>query len=241
MNLEERLAELERRIVAIEGYMWKRGGLGKAVREMVDKWPGPFTAKQITAAVYEVHPELRPAKEYGQVSTIMQRLVKQQLITETFRGAGPNPNIYERNTNPPLGAGVKGMKTNTHRDNESGFRGIVRSALDELPAEWTINELRAWVALKAPDAVIPYGSWSSTLYKLTQSKELVVVRGGGRGRGSALKVYGRGPRRITPSGEELRDLEKSWQDFRATIKTEPVADMLMSAQQRAEDGTLRID
>ncbi len=103
--------------------------------------------------------------------------------------------------------------------------------MEELPAEWTILDLRRWVAEKAPSARVPYGSWSSTLYKMTQQRELRVVRGGGRG--PALKVYARGDRRIGPTGEEIRELEAAWREFRAQIET-PDGEF-MSAIKRGEE------
>ena len=229
----EKLQNLERRIVSLEGVIHKRGGLASAVRRVVEMWPGPFTATQIRDAVYETTPDLRPVVENYQVEATVRKMEKQSLILCTMRGAGPNPNIYEINPSPPASACKSGMKWNAHRDNESGFRGIVRAALDELPAQWTIEDLRKWVGEKLPNTTIPYGSWSSTLYKMTQQEELTVVRGGGRGKGSTLKVFIRGPRQIAATGQEVRELEASWKEFRASLNIQPPPEML-SGLERAE-------
>lgn len=234
-TLEERIGHLERRIVALEGKMFHSGGLGAAVRRVVAAWPGPFTSNMIRDAVYETRPELVPVTEQHQVCTIINRMEKQNLILCTQRGAGPTPNIYERVTNPPAGSTKCGAKMGQRHGNESGFRTIIRTALADLPEEFTIQDLRDWVAKHLPDAKIPYGSWTSTLYKMCAQQELRVVRGGRRSGGSGLKVYGRGPRRVAPSGEELRDLEAAWAQFRAENPApERPGDDYLTPQQRGE-------
>lgn len=223
LSMEERLAQLERRVLSLEGRVYHAGALARAVRQVVERWPGPFTAHQIRDTVYDLQPGLRPVTEHDQVALLLCRMEKAGQVVCTERGAGPNPNIYVRAECPPSEGGKRGAKFGHRRDYESGFRGIVRVAMDELPEEWTILDLRDWVAKRLPETQVPYGSWSSTLYKLTQQEELVVVRGG-RKNGAGLKVYKRGPRRIGVTGQELTELESAWKEFRAQIETEPLPD-----------------
>jgi hypothetical protein len=221
-DLLKRLALLERRVLSLEGKVYHNGAVARAVREVVSKWPGPFTANQIREAVYELQPDLRPPRELNQVHVIVGRMEKAGEVICVTRGAGPTPNIYERASCPPARAGKSGSRLGVKAGNESGFRSIVRGALEELPAEFTVADLRAWMSKRCPEARIPYGSWSSTLYKMQKQKELIVVRNAGCSIG--LKVYGRGPRRISSTGAELRELEESWREFRAQIKI-PDAEM----------------
>jgi len=212
-----RLAALERRVLSLEGRIYHNGGLSSGVRRVVGSWPGPFTAELIRRAVYELHPELKPVTEEHQVSCLLTRMEKAGEIICTSRGAGPTPNIYIRASRPPASAGRSGGKFGTRHDGESGFRGIVRQAMDDLPKAFTLIELRAWVAKHAPSAVVPDGTWSSTLYKMTQQQELVVISPQSKvdGHRRRVKVYGRGPRRIGLTGDEIGELEAAWKAFRA--------------------------
>jgi hypothetical protein len=212
----KRLAELERRVLSLEGKIYHSGAMARAVREVVSKWPGPFTAMQIRDAVYELQPDLKPPRELNQVHVIVGRMEKAGQIVCTFRGAGPTPNIYKRVTCPPAKAGVAGARFGRKDGNESGFSGIMRAALEDLPMEFTIEDLKKWVGEKLPSAKIPAGTWSSTLFKMQTRRELVVLRNGGRSR-LGLKVFGRGPRRISPTGDEVRQLEEAWKEFRKSV------------------------
>jgi len=210
-TLTEQVSLLSRRMLALEAIVMKRGGLAAVVRKVVNSWPGPFTANQIRDAVYEFFPDHKPVEEHHQVGVIIQRMERQLQIIRTFAGRGPQANIYERVLNPPKAAGHGGNKLGVHAKNESGFRNIVRAALNELPEEWRLPDLREWVGKKMPEARIPYGSWTSTLYKLTQSGELK-VRGHRHFEGG--KIYSRGEKIVLPSGDELKDLELAWAEFR---------------------------
>lgn len=214
-ELLARIDRLERRVLSLEGATFKRGALARAVRHVIAKWPGPFTAQQIRDAVYEFFPEVKPVEEHHQIEVLIQRMDKQGQITRTFEGRGPSANIYV--FNPEVAPARKGNKRGCHAANESGFRNIVRRALEDLPEQWRLEDLRRWVDANLPDARIPYGSWTSTLYKLTQAGELE-VRGHRHYEGG--KVYSRGPKRVMPSGAELSDLDKAWTDFRSNIKAE---------------------
>ncbi len=229
-ELLNRIAELERRVLSLEGLLHKRGGLAGVVRHIVKNWPGPFTAQQIRDAVYKYYPNHKPIEEHHQIEVIITRIEKQGFICKTFEGRGPSANIYEIVQEPPAGAGRKGTKLASHAGNESGFRNIVRGALDELPEKFTLADLKKWLAEKMPDAQIPQGSWSSTLYKLTQSEELICVKGSGTNVSANRKLWTRGPRRVTPSGDELRDVEKAWLDFRSQMDIQPTPELLPALQ-----------
>lgn len=77
-----------------------------------------------------------------------------------------------------------------------------------------------------PCTEIPYGSWSSTLYKLQQAGELA-VHTANKNTSIKRKLYGRGARRVLPTGEEMREIaaaEKAWREFRAGLKVENPAE-----------------
>lgn len=213
-ELLQRIATLEERVLTLESVSHKSSARANAVNTLVAGWPGPFTAQQIHAAVNERWPELRAP--INAIGVKLSRMEKQGIIIRTFQGRGPHANIYVRSEEPAAQAGRPGSRRGRRDAYESGIRAVIREAIDDLPAEFTQPEVRAWVAAHRPALVVPEGSYSSTLYKLTQLKELVVVRGGRRSRG--LKFYARGPVRVAPNGDEVRELETAWREFRAGIE-----------------------
>ncbi len=139
--LLKQVEELERRLVALECYVYKKGGLARAVREVISKWPGPFTADLIRTAVYELNPNLQPLtpERYShEVSSIICRLERAGQVIRTAQGTGPLPNIWIRSECPPEQAGKRGSRFGRKDEYESGFRGMVRQAMESLPEVWTI-------------------------------------------------------------------------------------------------------
>ena len=232
-SLEKQVADLAARLRSVEGLVMKTKALKVAMMEIIERWPGPFTLQQVRDTLYELHPDLKPIEEHHTLESKLGRLEKQGVIICTFRGQGPQPNIYRRAQHPPSDAGRRGAKMGSKRDYESGFRSVVRSALEDLTGRFTLIDLKSWVAKHAPDLRVPEGSWSSTLYKLVQLGELKVVRYAHRGK--TLKEYERTEKRVSPSGEELRDLEKAWLDFRASLGIQASPDLEMSRTERNHD------
>jgi hypothetical protein len=233
MNLEERVAALEGRLRSVEAVMFKRGGVSGMVGRLVRDWPGPFTFQQVHEAVCK-----QPGMEDAKLSQCQQRLYKmekQGLIIRTHQGRGSVANIFERAAHAPQDVS---RRVNRRHDYESGFRHIVRSAMasEDLPEEFTLADVQRWMAAHMPEVKIPYGSWSSTLYKLQGQGEIVVAK---QRHTTRLKVYRRGERVVMPSGEEMAELEKSWTDFKK--KFEPVKsaeswkDGAMSSLERGEN------
>lgn len=212
-----RLDELERRINSLEAVTYKRGVLARAIWSVIEKWPGPFTGQQIRKAVQEFHPGALPAKDYSQVENYIGKLEKQSRVIRIQQGKGRNGSVFTKASSPPSGAGKTGSKLNSRRSYESGFRALVRCALGDLPKQFTLYDLRRWFAENKPGVQIPSGSWSSTLYKLQQRDELIVVK---NSHSVKHKVYARGPVRIGPSGDEMKQLEKNWEDFKVEMERE---------------------
>ena len=219
-ELLSRIDALERRLLTLEAVWHKSSAIANGVDSIIARWPGPFTARQVHEALLAEHPELGNMIEHHKVEPKIHRMAKAGLLLVTFQGAGPHPTIYERNPNPPAAAGQPGAKRGARHDYESGFRAVVREALEVLPERFTLADLQAWVAEHKPALVVPEGSWSSTLRKLIDLEELVVVERGTRGR--TLKKYSRTEKRVAPNGDELRSLELAWKEFRAA---NPVAKM----------------
>jgi hypothetical protein len=214
-TLIARLAALEERVLTLEVQERKKSARANAVNTLVNAWPGPFTGRQIYAALCERWPDL--AGSETQALQRLTRMERQGLIIRTFQGRGPHPNIYVRSESPPDQAGRPGSRRGRKDAYESGLRAVIREALDTLPAEFTLPDVRAWVATHRPLLDPPQSSFSSTLYRLTGLGELRVVRGGRKSK--SLKFYARGAKRVAPNGDEIRELEASWREFRATVAT----------------------
>ena len=214
MNCCEHCAELQRRVAALEEMVFRTHRSRNAILKLLAEWPGPFTVQQIESALKEREPEISAGlKPYAIASTIA-RLEKSGTVSRITNGTGCVASIFQVIGQIPKAGGRPGRQFNRKADYESGFRNIVRTALADLPPVFTLDDLRKWVTANLPDVQIPYGSWSSTLYKLQQHGELDVVKMSHRLRG---KVYARGSRRVAPSGDEVKALEQSWQNFRAGI------------------------
>ncbi len=215
---EVRLSELEERVRRLEAMTFKRQGLTAALLGMVRAWPGPFNAMQVLETMHEKTP-------FGaNISSVLQSLYKLErkgLIIRTHQGRGRVGNIWELTARPP---DPLAARRNRQADYESGFRHIVRGALADaqFPKEFTLADLRNWMATNLPNVRVPYGSWSSTLYKLQQAGELVVLK---KAHTVPLKVYGRGERVVMPTGEELTGLERAWKEFKEnfTVEVPPTA------------------
>jgi hypothetical protein len=215
-QLRADVAALRGRVLKLEECVFKRHRLSLVIKELVERWPGPFTAQQIRQAIRERHPDALEPNDNYRVEAKLRWMEKAGFIVCTHRGNGRLGSIYERAANGPA-LRFHGNKMNVKHSYESGFRHIVRTALNDLPAEFRLDDLRKWMAEHMPEADIPYGSWASTLYKLQEADELVVVK---RSHYNCGKVYARGPKRVAPDGDEIRALEASWQEFRKTVKAE---------------------
>lgn len=222
-----RIEALERRVLTLDAAMHKTSALANAVRSVIARWPGPFTAQQIRAAVMELYPGLMQIEQRQSVESKIHRMVKQGQAVCLVRGAGPPPSIYERVATPPPVAGRKGAKSGARHSYETGFRAIVREFLMEREGEFTLVDLQRWVAERHPDLRVPEGSWSSTLHQLTELGELRVTRRPNRGK--TLKTYERTSKRVAPSGAELREVEAAWREFRRSVKAD-VPEILPSLQ-----------
>lgn len=211
-DLLQRLAALEGRVAVLEATTYKRAGVQTTVDRLVENWPGPFTSQQILDALKEVRPDLAEAGKHA-AGQRLYKLEKMGRITRTHQGCGRVATIWERSPAAP------NPKVGKKTDYESGFRSIVRTAMasSELPEEFTLADIQAWMARNLPNTKVPYGSWSSTLYKLQQRQELVVHK---PAHTVPLKVYKRGPRVVTPTGDELRELEVSWAAFKEQLLRE---------------------
>lgn len=215
------VADLKRRVSALEEMAFRKHRHRRCLERIVEKWPGPFTCQQIQEAVKEFHPEIFSELKPYAVSSFLGSLERAGSIARTTDGGtGCLSTVYEL-VGQIVDCGKRpGTKFNRRSRYESGFRHIVRTALADLPEEFTLEDLRGWMAKHMPDTKIPYGSWSSTLYKLTQSQELICIKGRGTNCSAERKVFTRGPRRVAASGEEFRELEASWMEFRKSMKTE---------------------
>jgi len=219
-QIEQELQELRRRVASLEEMIFRKHRARRCMERIVQAWPGPFTVQQIDKALAEFHPEIHRELAPYAVSSFVNSLLRASVITRLTDGAGQVAALFERIGEVPDCTRRTGRKFNRRAAYESGFRHIVRSALDDLPAEFTLQDLREWMEKQMPHARIPYGSWSSTLYKLTQSGELICVKGRGSNCSARRKVWKRGPRKVAPSGEEVRELEAAWARFRSSMKTE---------------------
>lgn len=209
---EQELAELRRRILALEEMVFRRHRVALVVKDVVTKWPGAFSAQQIDAAIAEFHPALHAEMKGYAVEQQLKRMQRDRKLRIIHHAAGQNPNIYERTEH--FEAAVS-RRFNKHHDYESGLRSIVRQALKELPEEFTLDDVRAWKEKHYPDVNIPHGSWSSTLYKLEQAGELDVVKKAAR---VSRKIYTRGAKQVLPDWSLLSDLKTAWADFRSQMK-----------------------
>src|SRR6266567_1325142 len=199
-SIEARFAELEERIRKLEAVTYKQQGITAALRGLVGVWPGQFNAMQMHAAMHE-RTQFKPS-----MATLMQaiyKLEKKEVITRVHQGRGRVGNIWERRT--AAAPDERAARMNRQHSYESGFRHIVRSALADpaFPKEFTLADVQTWMATNLPNTQVPYGSWSSTLYKLQQQGELIVVK---PAHTTPRKVYARGERVVMPSGDELRDM-----------------------------------
>ena len=224
-DCQARIAELEKRILALEANVFKTRGLTIALHTIIHRWPGPFTAQQVREVLYERYPEFARMENHSTVETKIHRMVKQNLVTITQQGLGPHPTIYEITGDWQPGVkAARGQKRGGRHDYETGFRSVVRHALDHLPAHFKLTDLKAWVAANLPDLRVPDGSWSSTLHKLVETEELTVVKYPHRGK--TLKEYARTAKRVAPSGEQLNQLQQAYREFRNGLQLEPLPDFL---------------
>ena len=217
IDLTAEVLELKRRVSALEEMLFRTHRIRKAIDHVVNNWPGPFTVQEIEKAIREFHAEVwREMKPYA-VSNAVRALEKTGVVIRLNDGKGCNSAMFQRTRDVPDITKRPGKPFNRQAPYESGFRAIVRKAIDDLPSEFTLADLRAWMDKNMPTARIPYGSWSSTLYKLTQSQELICTKGRGSNCSAKRKAWTRGPMRVAPSGEELRDIESAWSEFRKSM------------------------
>jgi hypothetical protein len=216
MTDEVRIQELERRVAALEEALFRTHKARKAIESIIKKWPGDFSIQQIESALKEFFPDVaRTIKPYG-VDTRVRALVKAGALLKVTDGTGCVASIYRLIGEVPNMV-KPGRKYNRQAEYESGFRNIVRTALRDLPEQFNLADLRKWMADNIPDVKIPYGSISSTLYKLQQQDELVVVK---KAHTVPLKIYARGSRVVMPSGEEAKAMELAWETFKKEMEQE---------------------
>jgi hypothetical protein len=213
----EHCAELLRRVGALEEMVFRKHAVRKTVLRIIASWPGPFTPQQIFDAVKVFAPDQAAGMKQHAIDGTLRQLERDGVLDRSVEGNGRNASVFEVIGDVPDGCGRPGPKYGRKATYESGFRNILRAALAELPKEFRLDDLKKWLVEKMPSAQIPYGSLSSTLYKLEQSNELVVVKRAHYLRG---KIYTRGPKHVTPTGEEMRELEQAWQEFRSGMKIE---------------------
>jgi hypothetical protein len=216
-ELAAKVQDLEARLSHLEGVTYKRAGLGTAIKRLISSWPGPFTAQQLWTALGEVRPDLINGYKEGSMTVVLLKLEKQGIVLRIHNGCGQVATIWEKAARTEAGAGNPGGKLGRRHDYESGFRSIVRAAIasPELPEQFTLGDIRAWVSKHMPNTQIPYGSWSSTLYKLQQHNELLVVKAAHT---VPRKVYRRGQVVVNASGEELAETERAWSEFKRSLQ-----------------------
>lgn len=210
----EHCADLVRRVAALEEMVFRTSRTRRAILRVLASWPGPFTVQQIQQALSEYYPDVAREMKPHAVSNTIKRLEKSGHVILVNEGKGQVAAIYETvgEINPEEGR--RGAKYGRRANYESGFRNIIRRALPDLPDEFTLDDVRQWIKDNLPGVRIPYGTWSSTLYKLQQQGELVVVKNRGKNVSVNRKVYARGPVRVAPTGEEVRELQAAWEEFR---------------------------
>jgi hypothetical protein len=228
MTPAEEITELKRRLSALEEMVFRRHRVRCAVLRIIEIWPGPFTVQSVEDVLKLKYPEAAAEMKPYEVSGHLRKLEKAGHVARTNEAAGAMAAIYHFVSLPPLGR--PGPKFSRRAAYESGFRAMVRRALDDLPPEFTLLDIQEWMANHLPEAKIPYGSWSSTLYKLTQSGELVCIRGRGTNCSARRKVWKIGSVRVTPTGAEAQELETAWREFRKTLDIAEVAQQETSLQ-----------
>jgi len=215
-DLAQELHELRRRVAALEEFIFRTKRAKNCILGIIEKWPGPFTIQQIDQAIREFNPQVAAELKPYAVANKVHQLERDGDVVRTINGSCCVASVFELIGEPRKGR--PGREYNRKAQYESGFRSIVRSALDDLPDQFTLADLRAWMAQHMPDGPrIPYGSWSSTLYKLQQNQELICVKGKGSNCSTERKIFTKGPKRVGASGEELRDIEASYAEFRKSM------------------------
>ncbi len=217
INCCEHCADLLRRMAALEEQVFRKHSARNAIFRVIDAWPGPFTPQQILKALLEFEPEVAAGLKQFAVDQQIKKLERDGVVSRTVQGNGRNAAVFEVVGEMPKTCGRPGPKYGRRASYESGARNIIRTALNDLPEEFNLDDFKAWCEKKIPDVQIPYGSLSSTLYKLEQSEELVCSRRRHYLRG---KYWKRGPKRVMPSGDEIKELEKAWQEFRSGMNVE---------------------
>lgn len=229
----EHCADLQRRVAALEEMVFRTHRARKIILQTIEAWPGPFTAQQIETAIKEFHPEVFSGLKPYAVTNQITRLEKTSAVVRENTGRGQIATIF-RTVGKIAEASRPGPKYGRRANYESGFRNIVRSALRDLPEPFMLQDLRDWMKQNLPGVEIPYGSWSSTLYKLQQQGELVCLARKGKNTSCNRKIYGRGPVRVTPTGDEMKEMEQAWREFRDGMKIEvPELEMSKSAREEA--------
>lgn len=213
-QLLARIDQLERRVQTLEASTYKRSVLADALRALIAKWPGPFTAQLLRQALKQYYPDVLPAEDHYQVEQNLRRLERRGAILRVNQGEGALPNLYEKAAPAAAAARKNGGRRDAY---ESGFRGLVRRALADLPVEFGLADLQAWVKQHAPHVAIPAGTWSSNLYKMQQAGELDVAKNAQR---VSRKLYTRGRVRVGLDGQERSELETAWGEFRAQMERE---------------------
>lgn len=233
-KLELEIAELRRRVHALEEQVFRKHAARRAVEKIVEAWPGPFTIQQIEAALKHSDPAVAAEMKTYAVPQLVGRWEKAGIVQRVHAGQGSVGSVFALvgSFQPGVRPGKRYGRTAKY---ETGFRSIVRQALADadFPPRFTLDDLRAWMKEKLPFTEIPYGSWSSTLYKLQQQGELVVVENRNKHCSVNRKVYARGKVQVLPTGEEkqaMADAEKAWREFRQTmnvaVETHPLDEIV---------------
>ena len=211
-SLIDQVAHLQRRVMLLEAWRDKAGGISHALLEFIRSRDDEFSTTEALAAIEAAHPELVPVK-HSTVSSILSKFTRQLRLIQTERGGGPKPSRFVRSTAPAANSRVG------HRaPNESGARGLIREAIAVLPEPFTVAQARAWVKTEHPEADVPRGSWWANFKALESSGELVLEHRGRRGENTNPSTFRRGPVRISSSGAEMTKTEERYRDFTATIE-----------------------
>ena len=199
------MAMLELKMEEVRRWQTHALGVTRAIRRAVKVWRGPFTARDIFGL-------LQRGKSKVTFSAVSQRLAhmeKRGLVTVIQRGAGPRPTVYE--SVPGTNTGV-GMPRGTHHSNTSGLICTLRTALADLPAEFSLGDVRSWLrnhGVRNKRSPGPY------LKALVNGGEVEIFRPRNRKRGEC-QLY-RAKEKFGANGDKLSNAEAAWREFRKTI------------------------